>query len=197
MTDEHNRKVYRIKCESCPNHTDIVASNRSGTLPDTMLEKTLARKGWEFDKKAGGYICDECVDRMKNEARKSKVAHAAIVDADPIETKPDWEAAMIIAMKLDDVYRKETGYLEHWNDFRLADELGVPADWVVQVRRKKYGPMPEPEEVKRIREEIKRIDNRLKELDAMIAEAVREQRKLAGDVGGLKTRLDKIMEAVK
>ena len=86
----------------------------------------------------------------------------------PVPDKPRQltkEDRRIIFSKLNEVYVDErTGYSASWTDGSVATNLGVPTEWVKQIRDENFGPLAiNPEvlalinECRQIREEVRRI----------------------------------------
>lgn len=181
-----------------------MASNTTGTLPDDKLNKNWKARGWIVDRKS--HVCPAC----QAKSAKPKLALvpkenpvAAIITTHPaakVETPVpalDVDTALVIADALSEVYDKKTGYKPNRSDLEIAKGLGVPSEWVREVRRKRYGAGPEPEEVKRMREEVKGLDAKIDALNKTIRVARAEARALTQAAETLNKRLAAIQEAVK
>lgn len=119
--------------------------------PDTHFR----HKGWAVGK---GPKADFCPKHFSTSRRKGTQAMAHIV---PVAEKPrdmTREDRRIINDKLDEVYGRDA-YKQPWTDESVAKDLGVPRDWVSQVRDQFFGPVgsnPLFDEFLTLREDIER-----------------------------------------
>lgn len=124
------------------------------TLPDTVIAKKFAAKGWSLGSSKKKDTCPDCVAArrgakivVKKEPKLAK--DPAIIDVIPAvngasEMPPremTREDRRIIFSKLEDTYVDEsTGYSPGWNDIRVAEDLNCPRKWVETIREENFGP---------------------------------------------------------
>lgn len=59
----------------------------------------------------------------------------------PVPTELGMTERRIILAKLNEVYEDEvTGYREDWTDAKVATDLGVPVEWIAELRDQNFGP---------------------------------------------------------
>lgn len=204
---ENGHHVYRVRC-SCGAVDEFMPHTHTGTLPDNAIAKKFIARGWEIGRKAKSDRCPACIQKAKDERRIRLVASEGVTmpmpefkQPAPVRADPppvlDVDAALLIADRLDDIYDPKTGYPVGKGDNTIADELGVPRDWVTQVRRKKFGNGPEPDELKRLRDELKNLEAAHAQAASIIKTAQARQKEVDDALGKLRERLNRIYEAVR
>lgn len=154
----HAHRGVRVTCSYCE-ATETIAVNTfaHGRDDDEKIERIIARKfekiGWKIGTNAKQNLCPPCFVRVKQAAqRKSQEKNnmvnkvvplngAAAAAAAPAERVMTREDRRIIWTKLSEVYLNETtGYTPGWHDARVANDLGVPLAWIVELREQNFGP---------------------------------------------------------
>lgn len=69
-----------------------------------------------------------------------------VTPVDPKKFEMTRSERRIIYAKIEDVYSKEDngGYIAHWTDQLVADDLGVHVEWVAEIRDENFGPEKNP-----------------------------------------------------
>jgi transposase len=135
------------RADRCPDH----AYNRK---PDPAKKEDMSpfhpgnnthHVGRE-NKEAHGIVNQAPAETVTAIQDKNEVAHdnavAALVEEHE-EAKKEMSKAdrRIIFNKIEDVYGDETiGYKGDWSDEKVAEDLGVPAEWVAALRDENFGP---------------------------------------------------------
>ncbi|MBP1841995.1 hypothetical protein J2046_000239 [Rhizobium petrolearium] len=137
--------AYRIECSSCE-AVGFYPQKRLGIRrpPHAITEHFRGMK-WSVGSGARKDLCPECARRRK--PKKEKVMADMTAAAKPQADNPRAEKPRemtrddrrIINDKLDEVYGKDC-YKSPWCDATVAKDLGVPRDWVAQVRDQFFGP---------------------------------------------------------
>jgi hypothetical protein len=80
-------------------------------------------------------------DDMKISTGNLHASTEQIMPEAPVSLSMSRADKRIIYNKLDEVYADETtGYRGHWNDEKVATDLGVPKEWVAAIREDTFGP---------------------------------------------------------
>jgi hypothetical protein len=137
------------RADLCPEHfrgiktkpVDNLSPTAVGTLGEKILE-AMPQPKEEPQPEINGHDTHAVISPVKLDEPIPLPAPQAIV-----ETKPDDQMIMgktekrIIFSKLNDIYGDEkTGYTGDWTDHKVAEDLGVPDDWVMLVREEHFGP---------------------------------------------------------
>ncbi|MCC2608372.1 hypothetical protein [Neorhizobium petrolearium] len=137
--------AYRIECSSCA-AVGFYPQKRIGIRrPLHSIAEHFRGMKWSVGSGARKDLCPECARRRK--PKKEKVMADMTAAAKPQADNPRAEKPRemtrddrrIINDKLDEVYGKDC-YKSPWCDAMVAKDLGVPRDWVAQVRDQFFGP---------------------------------------------------------
>lgn len=172
-TIPHNGKRVRgfiATCGHCGvSGTAPVNSFRIGASTEQeyrFVAKKFEERGWKVGGAPSGNRCPGCFNAIKNAAvRKKQEKENMENTVVKLPSKAEAPATMgrddrrIIFEKLNEVYADEkSGYLEGWTDAKVAGDLGVPRDWVRQVRDEMFGPEGNEEIKKAVCECVALID---------------------------------------
>lgn len=154
--------AYRVTCCECGASAAVPRASRPPSWNDSEDQKHISeqfrRIGWAVGHNAANDLCPDCARRRQNK----KPAAAATTTVVPI--KPSGAAAsaerpkemtiddaLLIHEKLSEVYSPERRcYDGDWTDKRVAEDLGVPRDWIRQIREKRFGPTDGNEEIAKL-----------------------------------------------
>lgn len=125
------------RADLCPEHANGFRTPKSDTaIPDTAGVVTFAYKQIPKPNKEESAMLDASPARVAIPNPPPIAAPAPLLDGGMGKAEK-----RIIFAKLNDVYEDETvGYADHWTDAMVAADLGVPVEWVVEVRDESFGP---------------------------------------------------------
>jgi len=150
--DHKHKRAARIKCGHCSEEETVAVNTmqRSGGDDEEVIERMVGQKfekhGWKVAKVAVQHRCPRCFTAIKaTNARKHKEDHKMDNKVVPINAEAPRtmtrDERRIIFEKLNDVYVSEkVGYMEDWNDEKVAKDLGVARAWVSGLREEMFGP---------------------------------------------------------
>lgn len=178
----------QFQCARCPNKLTIKKPGIQGRIsPATMC--ILAReKGWEVHAvKKRNCLCPDCQRRPKekndtdSELRKFKPfvvdnqeivivettkPHVVASNTTPKIPEPTTRQRLDILTKLDKHFDDEIGrYLDGYSDRKIAEEIGLPAIVVKNIREMAYGPEKLDPEISAILSEIEYVKNTLASME--------------------------------
>lgn len=159
------RKVGAFTCRCshplCMASVDIVDRKPIKECSATNLRLRFENKGWFLGNSPKEDLCPDHAKAALEERRARRRPHATnlklVSDNDganqimqtpqpKIMTRDD---KRIINAKLHDVYIGEReGYQTPWTDKKVADDLGVPLAWVIEIREDLFGPAADNSEVR-------------------------------------------------
>lgn len=165
IVDGHPKTVSTLTCCEC-GATETLSIRATRTiLPSVVIAKKFQARGWSVGKNEKRDICSACQDKKKDKKmlngtteapRANGTLHLPVkseivlpVQPAPVQAtgaaKPramEKDDSRIIFGKLNEVYLDEKeGYAPGWSDQRTAADLGVPLDWVQQLRSQFFGPL--------------------------------------------------------
>lgn len=192
------RRAYAVTCGHC-GVTKTLPVNSFRTATETELEnrhiqKKFEQAGWRIARSAKSHRCAGCLAAARNAAMAKKVDREADVDSKPkVETdvtppaakptvapprEPTRDERRIIFQKLNEVYVDEkSGYSESWTDAVVAKDLGVPRDWVRNLRDEMFGPEGANEEIRASIEEARKLLDEAKAIGVSAQEGIMAQLK--------------------
>jgi len=140
-----------IFCGTCENKMHYYTKQ----FNNHQAAKKFRDAGWAVGGAARADRCPSCLANLEsgktNGATKvevdKKVVDVALVshksrqDPPPVQERREITRTdrRIIIAKLNDVYG-ENSYMEDWSDEKVSQDLGVPKDWVSEVRDDNFGP---------------------------------------------------------
>ncbi|MFK0384972.1 hypothetical protein [Agrobacterium sp. NPDC090273] len=130
-------KAMQITCDCCGGVAYFPHQTGLNRKPPSAATQHFQNKGWVVGNSPRKDFCPIHASPSK---RKGQIAMADTTAT--IADKPrdlSREDRRIINDKLDEVYGKEA-YKSPWTDAAVAKDLGVPRDWVSQVREQFFGP---------------------------------------------------------
>lgn len=129
-------KAMRITCAHCGGLAYFPVATGGNTDAPIEAGQHFQNKGWMV---GGDPETDFC---RKHSTPAKRKGPKTMTNTAPMADKPremGREDRRIINDKLDEVYGREA-YKAPWTDAAVAKDLGVPRDWVVQVRDQFFGP---------------------------------------------------------
>jgi hypothetical protein len=135
---DKSTKAMKIVCACCNAVAYFPFQTGANRKPPVAAIQHFQNKGWVV---GNGPRKDFCPHHVSPAKRKGSTVMANI-PASSIADKPremTREDRRIINDKLDSVYAKDA-YKAPWTDTAVAKDLGVPRDWVAQVREQFFGP---------------------------------------------------------
>lgn len=151
-----------IKCSKCDKHADYFKG--SGSITPNYAAKEFGRMGWIVGGSHRADLCPACAASLRSKPVLKDFAQIQTVKDEPVtvtlvppvEVKPvgietivqpaapaelDKTSRRLILSKLNDVYEDETlGYRDDWTDAKVATDLGVPVEWIKELRDDNFGP---------------------------------------------------------
>lgn len=169
LKEFHDGKILKgavITCYKC-GATDKYF-NFQGSVSTEHLPKEFARKGWLVGKNERMDMCPTCISKLRGPKPKQEefpvfttplpitLPTVAPVASIPVAVTPvvkslppvaDAERPMdrtdrrLVFARLNELYVDETtGYSDDWTDAKVAADMGVPIDWIAEVRDSDFGP---------------------------------------------------------
>lgn len=182
--------IKKVRCAGagCTNEAEVIDRTRQGMAPDVTTRK-FTQKGWEIGANEKHDFCPTCVSAQTAERRlrRNKAVNLKLVEPSQTEEAPMSTAEetaptpmgrddrRVIFTKLNEVYLDEArGYEAPWTDKKVADHLGTPIAWVVDVRDRDFGPARDNSEIRdmldRIRQISAEVENQMAHAKAIRAE---------------------------
>lgn len=134
--DGNQTQAMQIVC-GCGCGAKAYFPHMTGTnrKPPSMAAKHFQNKGWLVGSVPKKDLSPQC----KRKPKRKDTAMATTQPAAEAPREMSREDRRIINDKLDTVYSKDC-YKAPWTDVAVAKDLGVPRDWVAQVRDQFFGP---------------------------------------------------------
>ena len=179
---DKSTKAMQITCACCggvayfPHQTGI---NRK---PPIAATQHFQNKGWVVGNNPRKDFCPIHASPAKRKGQKAMADTVATIADKPREMSRD--DRRIINDKLDEVYAKDA-YKSPWTDAAVAKDLGVPRDWVAQVRDQFFGPAgsnPLYDEFLKESERMETVFRAYAETNASVQAAIAEQRRVEADL---------------
>ncbi len=196
------KRGFTISCGRCgrlqsePINT-FKGSAENEDIAARFIEKKFHNSGWKVGKNASQHRCPGCFAAIRNAAKEKqllKQKEAEVMGDNVVKIVPGAPRSMeredrrIVFEKLNDVYLDEkAGYSADWTDAKVSNDLGVPRDWVKQVREEMFGPEGSNGKIDAALAEAKEI---LAEIRKMASE------KFANDLQALLHRAQKIEKTI-
>ncbi|MCM2396205.1 hypothetical protein NBH19_08950 [Rhizobium sp. S95] len=130
-------KAMRITCAHCDGVAYFPHQTGFNRKPPVAAAQHFQNKGWLVGSGPRKDFCPLHASPAKRKGRKNMADTKATIADKPREMSRD--DRRIINDKLDEVYGRDA-YKSPWTDAAVAKDLGVPRDWVVQVRDQFFGP---------------------------------------------------------
>ncbi|PST62632.1 hypothetical protein C9E91_13725 [Rhizobium sp. SEMIA4064] len=159
----------RIDCASCGAVAYFPFQTGVNRKPPVAAIQFFQNKGWVVGNGPRKDFCPIHASPAKRKGTKIMASECAPSTADkPREmTRED---RRIINDKLDEVYGKDA-YKAPWTDAAVAKDLGVPRDWVAQVREQFFGPAGSNPLFDEFLKESARLDASFRSFEAICADA--------------------------
>lgn len=179
---DKSTKAMQITCACCgavayfPHQTGV---NRK---PPIAATQHFQNKGWVVGNNPRKDFCPIHASPAKRKGQKAMVDTVATIADKPREMTRD--DRRIINDKLDEVYGKDA-YKSPWTDAAVAKDLGVPRDWVAQVRDQFFGPAGSNPLYDEFLKETKLVEGAFlacEEATARAEKAAADQRRAHGDL---------------
>jgi len=221
----HEHKMLKgaiIKCGKCGKTDEYF--NYQGSVSTEHLPKEFTRKGWFVGNNARQDRCPECIALLRANIRKpeekpeEKEAPVTVQLSTPPEPVAGLPAIMIkdgirqmdrldkraIFAKLDEVYDDKM-YRDDWSDEMVAKDLGVPIDWVEQVRAADFGEnvnaksllQASADKTKELHDLSQKIDHQIILIDKKLEQLQSLDGKVSGAFNGIQAQVDRFEELVK
>jgi len=135
---DKSTKAMKIACACCGAVAYFPFQTGASRKPPVAATQHFQNKGWVV---GNGPRKDFCPLHASPAKRKGSTVMANIPALSSADKPRDMtrEDRRIINDKLDEVYAKDA-YKAPWTDAAVAKDLGVPRDWVAQVREQFFGP---------------------------------------------------------
>lgn len=154
--------AFTIRCShpGCRTSSDIIDRN-GHPISGPFLRQRFERKQWFVGDGLSEDLCPEHAKEAIEERRARRRPRATNLKLIPLtqgeqQTMPaeaprtmTRDDKRIINIKLHEVYIGEReGYQTPWTDKKVAENLGVPAAWVMEIREDLFGPAADNSEVR-------------------------------------------------
>lgn len=133
--DGNQTQAMQITC-ACGAKAYFPHMTGNSRRPPSMAVKHFQNKGWHVGSVPKKDVCKGCQRKPKRKEGTTMATTKPVAEAPRDMTRED---RRIINDKLDSVYSKDA-YQAPWTDSAVAKDLGVPRDWVAQVRDQFFGP---------------------------------------------------------
>ena len=197
------RKIgFEIQCSECPRTDTVPSPSHKGTNPNDAASRMFSNRGWRVGSSHKKHLCPDCLSRKPKLAlvETHQPQEPVTVYVQPKPEAPaslDLDTAFIIAARLDDVFDGKR-YSQGLDDQLVARDLGVPRDWVRQVRHKRFGvTTEEPEELKQLRGEMTATFKKLENLEIRLGDLLKGLSVLKSDFQQTKDQANKFDERIK
>lgn len=127
-------KAMKIAC-ACGSVAYFPHQRGVSRKPPMAAAQHFQNKGWHVGNAPKKDVCPDCLRKPKRKEGTTMAATKPVAEAPREMTR---EERRIINDKLDSVYSKDA-YKAPWTDSAVAKDLGVPRDWVAQVRDQFFG----------------------------------------------------------
>lgn len=174
-------KAMRITCACCGGVAYFPHQTGASRKPPIVATQHFQNKGWVVGGNPRKDFCPVHASPAKRKGQKAMADTAATIADKPREMSR--EDRRIINDKLDEVYAKDA-YKSPWTDAAVAKDLGVPRDWVAQVREQFFGPAgsnPLYDEFLRETAQMEIAFRACEEATARAEKAAADQRRAQGD----------------
>lgn len=132
---ERQTKAMRIVC-GCGTIGYFPHERGVSRKPPMAAAQHFQNKGWQVGNAPKKDVCPDCLRKPKRKEGTTMATTKPVAEAPRDMTRED---RRIINDKLDSVYSQDA-YKAPWTDSAVAKDLGVPRDWVAQVRDQFFGP---------------------------------------------------------
>jgi len=153
--------AFTLRCSHpiCRNSADIINRSSIKSCSAAKLRVGFENKGWYVGDRISEDLCPDHARAALEERRARRRPHATnlklvttegqeIMAVEPPKAMSR-DDKRIINAKLHDVYINEReGYQTPWTDKKVAEDLGVPLAWVVEIREDLFGPAADNSEVR-------------------------------------------------
>ncbi|MCW8059285.1 hypothetical protein [Agrobacterium tumefaciens] len=134
---DKSTKAMQITCACCGAVAYFPYQAGVNRKPPIAATQHFQNKGWVVGSNPRKDFCPVHASPAKRKGQKAMADTVATIADKPREMSR--EDRRIINDKLDEVYAKDA-YKSPWTDAAVAKDLGVPRDWVAQVREQFFGP---------------------------------------------------------
>lgn len=210
---------YQITCSECGAVEKITANTFGGSMAPEGIAQRFRNKGWKISTKGNRDICPACAGNQASHHNKPEPAieqtsnivsiNSAMTKAPITEIEQPREMTRadrrVIFAKLEDVYIDEKhGYDAGWGDARVAKDLGVPQDWVRQIREENFGVENSNPEADALLRQARGILDEAKQaladhehaMQAALKSGDDKRKKLAADVARIEIRLNEMLKII-
>lgn len=180
--DGKARTGVKIKCSICSREESLVMVGTASASAHWLPSK-FEQKGWVVGKTARDDICPACREQ-------SKLSRPAAKAATPPRSMSREDKRLIFG-KIDSVYLDEKrGYETGWSDKRVADDLGVPLDWVRTLREDSFGPEGLSSATRESIALIAGLKSRVTLAEESIADITKKTAQLVDELAAIKPKAD-------
>lgn len=210
--DTHEiRNGLSITCASC-GKVQKVFSSKGGGMNHTHAAQKFRELGWAVGGSSKADKCPACLGKLAShkpqeeptkEVIKAFAELPKIIKDNAPAPSPSPPASMsrsdkrIIFAKLNDVYRDEkTGYQPGWSDAKVATDLGVPVEWVKEIRDEDFGPAVDGKSVlAEIRGRMAEVTAKFSALDNLLDTFDGRATAIEDDIKGIKKLVEELAKA--
>lgn len=179
---DKSTKAMQITCACCGGVAYFPHQTGTNRKPPIAATQHFQNKGWVVGNNLRKDFCPIHASPAKRKGQKAMADTVATIADKPREMSRD--DRRIINDKLDEVYAKDA-YKSPWTDAAVAKDLGVPRDWVAQVRDQFFGPAgsnPLYDEFLKESERMESVFRAYAETNASVQAAIAEQRRVEADL---------------
>lgn len=195
--DDSRQSGFVVTC-SCGT-TESVISTGHIALPPPMVKKKFEQKGWFIGSRPEDDRCPAHAPVSKRRRRSEKPQEEEKVPTTAtrrntqlhLPTTMSFTERRLIIAKLQDIYLDEIlGYADGWSDKTVAADLGVPVDWVADIRSANFGPA-------KINAEVREFFEKVDAVAADVAAVAAEAEKASAAVNGLSIMVQELLNTAK
>jgi len=173
----------RIVCSKCGHHEDFF--RRNGPAHPVHAAQVFINHGWVVGGGPKADRCPDCVAAMnaKPEPKaEPKQEEMPMLNPDQVKQiampeKKGMERAdrMLIMQKLMEVYPEpDKGYNEDWTDDKVAKDMGVPVEWIAEIREQNFGPAINAAALDAKYKELEDLGHKVNDAKRLVDEAIRD-----------------------
>lgn len=191
-------KCMMITCAECG---ATATRRRTNGFADDQFRKM----GWAVGSKASHDRCPECLQRKVINMSEHKKSTARPEPVEAPQSAPGREDGRLISRAIEDHWDAPlAGYKVGWSDVKMAEDLGVPLDWVKMIRERDFGGSGEDPTIQQfiaeqigIRQEITGLSSLIGMVETKIKNTVAVQTDLEKQLDGYRNGHRRLLDRVE